>query len=104
MERDLLLTLIKKTVKRMEPGAEIILYGSRARGDAGPDSDWDMLILLDGAVDSRRDRRLCDELYEIELEHDIIVSVMIYSRNIWNSPIYQLSPYRKNVEKEGMRL
>lgn len=28
-------------------GAEVILFGSRARGDAHDDSDWNVLILLD---------------------------------------------------------
>ena len=29
----------------------LVLYGSEARGDAGPDSDIDLLVLLDGPVD-----------------------------------------------------
>ncbi|MBQ2096680.1 MAG: nucleotidyltransferase domain-containing protein, partial [Bacteroidales bacterium] len=33
--------------KTMEPGSKVWLYGSRARGDNGPNSDWDLLVLLD---------------------------------------------------------
>ncbi len=39
MNQKELLQLIKQTVLQLEPTAEIILYGSRARRDAAPDSD-----------------------------------------------------------------
>lgn len=33
----------------------VVLYGSEARGTAGPDSDIDLLVLLDGPVDLGKD-------------------------------------------------
>ena len=45
-----LLERIRNTLREVEPGAQVILYGSRARGDAPPGSAWDLLILLDGVV------------------------------------------------------
>ena len=36
-----LLARVRATVPAVEPAAQVILYGSRARGDAAPDSDWD---------------------------------------------------------------
>lgn len=47
MKREELLEQVKQAVHEIEPGAEIILYGSRARSDAQAESDWDFLILLD---------------------------------------------------------
>ena len=42
------LQAIKTTLKQVLPqGAQAFLYGSRVRGDARADSDWDVLILLD---------------------------------------------------------
>jgi predicted nucleotidyltransferase len=38
--------LIERIVRRFDP-QRIILFGSQARGDAGPDSDWDLLIIVD---------------------------------------------------------
>jgi uncharacterized protein len=39
--------LISKNIRLIDPKADIILYGSRARGDERPDSDWDILVLTD---------------------------------------------------------
>jgi len=40
MNREKLLEQIRRAVREVEPGAEIILYGSRSRGDAIAESDW----------------------------------------------------------------
>ena len=42
-QRTQVLSLIRDTIRASEPAAQIILYGSRARGDAREDSDWDVL-------------------------------------------------------------
>ena len=46
MDRDGLIEQVKKAVNEIEPDAEIILYGSRSRGDSTTESDWDLLILI----------------------------------------------------------
>mgnify|MGYP001792404269 CR=1 FL=1 len=48
-EKSELLKRIKILVREIDSTADIILYGSRARGDEHPDSDWDILILLNNA-------------------------------------------------------
>ncbi len=48
--------------------AGVVLYGSEARGEARPDSDIDLLVLLNGPADGP-DTRLCiDVLYPLVLE------------------------------------
>ena len=48
MEKTQILNRIKKVASQVLPeGSALYLYGSRARGDAHEDSDWDLLLLLD---------------------------------------------------------
>lgn len=48
MEYSQVVEKIKQVAADVLPkGSSVYLYGSRARGDARPDSDWDLLILLD---------------------------------------------------------
>lgn len=42
-----IVNLVKQEVIHIDPKAEVILFGSRAREDFRPDSDWDFLVLLD---------------------------------------------------------
>jgi len=57
------------------PGARVILFGSRARGEAGPDSDLDLLVIEPDQVQTRRAEtaRLKRELRGLEVALDVIV-------------------------------
>jgi predicted nucleotidyltransferase len=41
--------LLQRVVDHLNP-IKVIVFGSHARGDAGPDSDWDLLIVVDDEV------------------------------------------------------
>jgi predicted nucleotidyltransferase len=66
MNRKELLEQIRQAVRELESEAEIILYGSRSRGVDAIESDWDLLILVDGALSDERTDRIRHRLYEIE--------------------------------------
>ena len=104
MEKDKLLDLVKRTVIAIEPSAEVVLFGSRARDDAHAESDWDFLILVDGPVNMERKKRIRHQLYEIEWENDTVISSIIHNRKIWKSDLYQVMPFHENVTREGVVL
>ncbi len=95
---------IRQAIRAVEPGADIFLYGSRARGDAEPDSDWDLLILVDGLITSARKSAIRHRLYEVEWDSDEVLTSVIFSRQDWNSRLYQAMPFHQNVERDGLAL
>ena len=53
----------------------VILYGSMARGQAAPESDIDLLVLLEAPLDYFTElRQLVDVLYPIQLESEQLIS------------------------------
>ena len=80
-------------------GASLWLYGSRARGDARPDSDYDLLILIDKDAVSGEDYGCyCYPFYDLGLDLDAEVSPRIYTRAEWIDMDY--IPFHDSVEND----
>ena len=93
--------LVKQEVIKIDPKAEVILFGSRARGDYRKDSDWDFLILLNQPLTKDLKEFILDKLYDLELQTDSVISTIIHTKIEWEersvTPIYQV------IKKEGKR-
>lgn len=103
-ERADFLRQIKEAVHEVEPDADLWLFGSYARGDARPESDWDILILLDGSVDRDRKQTLRHRLFDLELESGEAISARIYGHTEWQSEPRHSSSFAKNVRKYAVAL
>ena len=95
--------LIRQSINLVDPRAEAILYGSRARGEEHPGSDWDVLILTDYPVDIDKEREFRDKIYDLELETEESFSIFVYSKNNWYTK-QKITPFFHNVTLEGLRL
>lgn len=92
---------IKRRVSAVEPSAEVMLYGSYARGDQKPTSDIDLLILVDAEhVDAELETSLMYPLYHLEYDTGTIISPRVVSRKQWYSRPFR-TPFFLNVEREG---
>ena len=99
-----ILSRIKQSIYLLDANADIILYGSRARKDASPDSDWDVLILIDKDTVTLEDENFYRHpLYDIELETGEIISLLLYTKKEWENKLW-ITPLYKNIKKEGVKL
>lgn len=94
---------IKEYVKEIDPQSEVILFGSRARGDARTDSDWDILILTDGAATLKTEQVFRHKLFDLELKYGQAISTFVYSKSEWYSH-GRTTPLLLNIKKEGIRI
>ncbi len=76
----------------------LVLYGSYARGDAGDDSDVDVLVVLEDSHDSSDRERAHEVMHRLREEYGERVSPLVTSRerfDTYNQPLY------RNVREEG---
>ena len=99
-----ILDRVREAVRSVEPDATVVLYGSRARGDHTPDSDWDLLVLLSGDVSKEREDVVCDRLYAIEQYPDLSLSAVVRSNDAWETRLFRAEPFHENVERDGVLL
>ena len=79
------------------------LFGSRARGDWRPDSDFDILVIV-----PERRQALVDQLYdvvvEVQLETGSLISLKILTGKQYDRLAAIPTPFLANVKAEGVRL
>lgn len=80
---------------------ELWLFGSRARGEARPDSDYDLLVLVDHDTTDLRDRIL-DVQVEMLNRHDALVTTLLRTHKDWRRQ--QDYPIAINIAREAVRL
>ena len=103
MQDNKVLDIIRTTVRSTEPDAEIILYGSRARGDAREDSDWDVVVLLNKPPMPHHERyKVAYDVWDKGQDIGQEINMLVYTKEQWDAAPPSLFKY--NVREEGIRL
>ena len=77
----------------------MLIYGSKARGDAGPDSDLDVLLIVKHGA-ARRKRTLRRIGYLLAATTDVAPSIMAYTADEWQRLEETASPFQRAVERD----
>jgi uncharacterized protein len=79
----------------------VVLYGSRARGDAQPDSDYDLAVFLRDMNDRAAEmNRLADIATDVLYEFGGVVHAMPYPAGSYN----ERTPLMREVRRDGIDL
>jgi predicted nucleotidyltransferase len=97
-----ILSKVKQRIKKIDPEARVILFGSRARDDYHKDSDWDFLILTKLVVTQDLKNKISDSLFETELETDSVLTGIVQNFDYWNS--FSDAPIFKQIAKDGVEI
>ncbi len=91
--------IVRRMVKAYEP-VRVYLFGSRARADAGPDSDYDLLLVVsDGASPERRRSRLA---YEVLRGTGTAADVLVCTQSYFDARLHLRASLPATVVREGV--
>jgi uncharacterized protein len=76
----------------------VILFGSRSRGDADPDSDFDLLVTVQ-SLDQTDQKRVFDIAADLSLEYGTVLAVLVVPTNDFREDRYFY--LYENIQKEG---
>ena len=97
------LALFKESLQREFAGldARLMVYGSKARGDDGPHSDLDILVLIkEGGGETKRKIRHLGHV--LALTADAVPSILVYTQDEWSSRERGGSFFRRAVMRDGV--
>ena len=102
VEKDIIDTfslLLKKklSIHRLE------LFGSRARGDADPDSDMDVLVIVD-EISPELEDYVSECAWEAGFKHGIVIVPFVFTRGEWENGPERYSLLAEAIRAEGVRL
>ena len=101
-KREIIDSIKQVAVSTLPPNSSLLLYGSRARGDNRPDSDWDLLILLDKPKLVADDYDIAYPFRELGWDLGEEISPHVYTKKQWRE--WTFLPYYKNVERDKILL
>ena len=92
---------LKRRLLQSFPLLDVRVFGSRARGEAGFDSDLDVFILVEQCNPAQR-RQIAEIAWEVGFEMDRIISTVVATPDQLEKGGLGASPLILNIEREGV--
>lgn len=88
-------------VREHFPDAKIWAFGSRARGDAQPNSDLDICVVVE-SLDHAIWKTISRIAWQIGFKHDVLITTVKYSRQQFEASPRSASPFLQAILREGI--
>lgn len=99
-----MLDLIEQNVHEVEPTAQVWLYGSRVRGEAHEDSDWDVLVLsAKDKLSFKEEERFMDNICNLMVSTGQAIQLFAYGVKDWHTR-HAVTPFYQSVQSEAVLL
>jgi len=100
----IILQRLKARVAERLPLNRLVLFGSRARGDNEPDSDIDVLVVLDGPVSHESEEYVRSCAWELSYENGVVIFPLVVARTEWEEGPASASLLAVAVGNEGVEV
>lgn len=84
---------------------EARLFGSVARGEAKPDSDIDVLVVVQPHAERRRlEHQVIDIAFDVNLAHNVYISPRVVTPDILEHPVWRETHFVRTLKRESLLL
>jgi len=91
-------------LKERFPVRDVILFGSKVRGNSDKDSDIDLLLLTTQPLHWRERHAIVDELFEVEMRHDVAISIVVNTVHDWHEGRCTVLPIHEEIKRAGVTI
>jgi len=93
--------ILATRLRERYPEAEVWVFGSRVRGDADPESDLDVCVILE-RWSEEADKEICHVAWEIGFDEGMVISTVVFSREEFERGPCSVGPFVRAVREEGV--
>ena len=92
---------VARILRSQFPVEEIILFGSKARGDHDVFSDIDLLLVTTKPLHWREEKAIVETLFDIGMTHDVIFTPLFVSKEEWQGGLFAQFPIYTEILRDG---
>ena len=90
-----------RTLRSQFSVEEIILFGSKARGDHDVFSDIDLLLVTTKPLHWKEEKAIVEILFDIGMTYDVIFTPLFVSREEWQGGLFEQFPIYAEILRDG---